>query len=149
MQNILYLPDGDYYNSASVFLDNVEYYFELYSQNPSGEGGSSYDNVPAERSRLSVWNIITPLGIIISLVAAGIYLAFLCKQNKTVKNADNAQLFMQPDSLMLTQSEDSFVRTYTTRVRIHSDNDSDRGGRSGGGSSGSSGGGFSGDGRSF
>ena len=158
VENILdgifeYLPDGDYYNSAAVFLDNVEYYFEMYSSNPSDKENIGYEEVPAERSRLSVWNIITPLGIILSLVAAAVYLAFLCRQNKTVKNAENAQLFMQPDSLMLTQNKDSFLRTHTTRTRIHSDNNSNngsRGGFSGGsGGGGRSGGGFSGGGRSF
>lgn len=149
-----YMPDGDYYNAASAFLKNVDYYFDLYAQDPyytkdpSEWDGNDY--VPAQKDPITVGSIITPLGIIVSLVAATVYLLVLCRKNKSVKMADNANSFAQLDTFMLTQTEDKFVRTYTTRVRIQSDNDTSRShGGGGGSSSGGGGGGFSGGGRSF
>ncbi len=85
------------------------------------------------------WAGITTLSLIVSTITVVI----LIRRNKMVHKATNADLYINKESINITNRKDQFITTATTRVRITSSSSSG-GGHAGGSSFHSSGGGFHG-----
>ena len=127
------LTDGEYYDSATKFLEAVEHYL-----NPdTASTGAMYQEVKQPPQYFSFkW-------IVISL-AVGFIVAFLIangkkKELKTVVAQRGASEYVKPGSFNLTSQSDRFLYFHVTRVKKPKDNN--KGGF--GGMHSSSGGGFS------
>ena len=119
-----YISSEDYYNCGLTFIN---------STNDSYKG-----------SIAAGWIIGFGLAIIISLIIPTVFCLVKKSKHKAIKLADDADSYLDKSSISITNSQDIFVRTHTTKIAKPTDT-----GGSGGSHSGSSGISHGGGGRSF
>lgn len=118
-----YLSSGSYGSGVISWLDDVEY--ELKYDDGSGYMIES----PFKRSLYSLGKFV-----LIGLIIAAIAVFIMVRMCKTAVKPALANEYVSKDSFVVRRSEDRFLRTHTTKVKIQT---------SSGGSSGSRGGGSS------
>ena len=110
-----YLSDGDYYTAFNTYLSACEDYLSYYAQ------GHAYD----KGERLPGDPIFTPLRIIliicIPLLVALIVCLIFRAQMKTAVKATKAGAYLVDGSFQVTNSQDTFVRTYRSTRKIERD----------------------------
>ena len=128
----------DYYNMFNAFIDRSSYYANLGIPESNrhvkiDKNGRPYIERPFPWMQISI----------ISIIVSSVTVLILIKRNKMIHKATNADLYLNKETINITNRKDQFLTTATTRVRISSDSSSG-GGRAGGSSFHSSGGGFHG-----
>lgn len=131
----IYLPEGDYYNSALSFMENVEYYMESL---PSSSNGNEYnpdaysdtdfyyDNQKKESILKNPWIC---LGIAVAI--GGVIVLIMISSAKSKMTA-GGRSYVEPGSFSINSRRDTFLRTSTITRKIET-NKSSGGGSSGGG----------------
>ena len=135
MDVVFYRNESDYYNMFNAFIDKSSEY-------ASAGIPSSNKHVKIDKNGMPYVERPFPWGTIttISLITSTIIVVVLISRNKMVHKATNADLYIDKDTVNITNRKDQFLTTATTRVRISSDSSSGGGGRAGGSSFHSSGG---------
>ncbi|MDE6834476.1 MAG: hypothetical protein K2J39_09585 [Ruminococcus sp.] len=138
-------------NAVKCFLSALEDYstyepntFEYYYDSASGKYMFMKNGeFVVSRNKPPVYNMFFML--ICLAIGAGIALItyFVIASNYKFKKSQNAVIYARNGNTVFRRKSDDFIRTYTTKRKIETDNSS-RGGSSGGGSSSSSGGGHGG-----
>lgn len=125
----------DYTGMFTTFINRSSYYASLGI--PKSNKNVKIDvNGKPYVERPFPWMQIS----IISLIVSSVTVLILIKRNKMVHKATNADLYINKETINITNRKDQFLTTATTRVRISSSSSSG-GGRAGGSSFHSSGGG--------
>lgn len=138
MDDIYYKNKTDYKNMFKAFVDKSSYYAGLGIPKSNKNVKLNSEGMPYVE-RPFPWKGITILSIIVS----SIVVLVLIKKNKMVHKATNADQYIDKNSINITNRNDQFLTTATSRVRITSSSSSG-GGHAGGSSFHSSGGGFHG-----
>lgn len=138
MDVVYYRNKTDYYNMFKAFIDKSTYYAS-YGIPKSNQHVKLDINGRPYMERPFPWMGIS----IISLIVSSVTVLVLIKRNKMVHKATNADLYLDKETVNITNRKDQFITTATTRVRISSSSTSG-GGHAGGSSFHSSGGGFHG-----
>ena len=137
MENVFNNDKTNYIGIFKAFIDKSSYYAGLGIPKSNknvkiNEYGKPYMEMPFPWAQITIFSIIISTTIVIVLIL----------RNKMVHKATNADLYLNKESISITNRKDQFLTTSTTRVRITSS--SSGGGRAGGSSFHSSGGGFHG-----
>lgn len=141
-----YFVNKNYVKGIKLFIDDFINYYEL------GIPDDYKDSYLDENGYLIVPDRFNPpitVAVIISLVVTGITIGILISKNKMVKKANNANDYVDPNSMKYKTKESHLVSTNTVR-HYHPPHESSGGGSFGGSShsfGGSSGIGHSGGGR--
>jgi len=140
-----YLPDGEYYNSALAFINDVNNYGTSI---PSSNSHYEIDGNGNYVKKKSVNWIIALLG---ANVIPLIFFLTEKRKYKGIVKATRANEYIEKENIVKGKSTDKFLSTFTNRTKIYHDSGSS-GGSHGGGSSTHIGGGghsFGGGGRHF
>ena len=137
MDSVYYSNKTNYYGMFNAFVEKSSYYASLGIPKSNRNVRLNSEGMPYVE-RPFPWPGIT----IVSLLTSTIIVLVLIKRNKMVHKATNADLYINKDSINITNRKDQFLTTATTRVRLSSS--SSGGGHAGGSSFHSSGGGFHG-----
>ena len=134
MDVVYYKDKTDYYNMFKTFIDKSSYYAKEGIPKSNRNVKLDPNGMPYVE-RPFPWTGITTLSLIVSTITVVI----LIRRNKMVHKATNADLYINKESINITNRKDQFITTATTRVRITSSSSSG-GGHAGGSSFHSSGG---------
>lgn len=118
---VAHLKLNEWQGAAAEFLTQVDIFMAEAAK------GTPYDtNHPVDLGVLIKKSLKTgiPIGVIIALITVTAWR----KRHKTAGKLPEANVYVVPGSLKLTDSQDVFVRTHTSKTRI--DNDSGGGGGS-------------------
>lgn len=129
----------NYYSMFNAFIDKSTDYAKIGVPDSNknmkiDKNGKPYIERPFPWVGISIFSIIISTIIVVILI----------KRNKMVYKSTNADLYIDKNSINITNKNDQFLTTATTRVRIYSDSSSGSRGHVGGSSFHSSGGGFHG-----
>lgn len=137
LDDVIYsLGEGDYAGASSLFLDDVAYYCNHYTQYQEDPEHFTSDYEQAMGiTKTSVWqdlfiNILICAGL--AAVFAGIFLQAMRRQYYMVKPAGNGKNYIVQNSLSLADQTDRFITSQRTAVPIPKNNHSSRGGSRGG-----------------
>ena len=130
---LYYLRNEYFFDSYKTFADKCAYYISDPSRSEEALE-TMEEEAAAERNKDRNSGLIT-VGIF-ALVIAFIMMRSKVRKMNTAVKSDYASNYMKPGSLNLTNSQDLFLYSHTSRVRIQTESRS-----SGGSSSGGSGGG--------
>lgn len=125
------LLDGDYVKAVTTFVDEASNLIYLYDSGYYNSSDSSSHN----KSSLEKIGVISLMSVLPSIIIAAVTTGSMKNKLQTVSLAKEADLYVDTDSLNLSVSNDTFLYSNTSRIRISSDN----GTRSSGGSYHSSG----------
>ena len=146
-----WLSEDDYYTAFSVYLDQLERYFEAYLQdNPIDgdlyeyEGPGTY--IPATREDVVYYDrnrAVTPGRIFVNLLIAlliggasgGVVLLILRRSMNTARPQRGAVDYMNDGSFRLNHRQDIFLNSHVSRTPRNRDSGGGHGGHGGGGSS--------------
>ncbi len=120
-----YLGDGSYGNGVITWLEDVEY--ELRT-----DDGTGYVKQKQNPFVLALYSL--GQSFIIGLVIAGIIVLIMIRKCKTAVKPALANEYVNRDSFVVSRSEDRFLRTHTTQVKIQTSSGSSGSHRSGGSS---------------
>jgi len=137
------LGNGEYYEAFARFLDGCAGYLEDYangagiytdSSNYSGEGiyDGGYSDSGSSGASLAFNGGVFVFALIIALLVAWIVVGSMKKKHNTIRIAQAAANYQH--GFNLTERQDIFLYSNTTRVRIQTESSSGGGGFSGGGS---------------
>lgn len=136
----MYLPEGDYYNSALVFIENVEEYMVSL---PSSSNKNEYNpdtypdtNFYYDKEESILRNPL--ICLLIGVLVGGVSILIMVSRAKS-RMTVGGNTYVEPGSFHVNSRRDTFLRTSTVTRRIESNNNSG-GGFSGGGRHTSSGG---------
>lgn len=124
-----YLSDGDYARAFSIFADQVED-FIIHAEN-----GDPYNsgNIPKKPFEFVKYLIIA---LIVGFITALIITLVMKSKNKSVRFKREANSYVRPGSLNVTESRDLFLYSTVNRTAIpKNDSSSGRSGNGGGGGS--------------
>ena len=135
------LSDDDFYDAVCEYLELADTFLAAYAK---GTPYNSYNNEYEDPGFLNTGYSLTQLlvgaliVIVISIILAFMYVTNLKNKMNTARAAGYAYDYVRPGSFNLTRSNDFFIYSTLTSVRIKSDNSSSHSGgssRSSGGSS--------------
>ena len=137
MENAFNNDKSNYTGIFKAFIDKSSYYSSLGIPKSNknvkiGDNGIPYVERPFPWAQIIIFSIIISTTIVIILIL----------RNRMIHKATNADLYLNKESISITNRKDQFLTTSTTRVRITSS--SSGRGHAGGSSFHSSGGGFHG-----
>ncbi len=124
---VAYLKNNDYYGAFCEFAEQTEIYLRDASEGIIYDGAEERAAEKA-KNRSSAIAVISIVDIIIAFAMTG---AKKRKMNTAVKS-DYAANYMKPGSMKLTNSQDLYLYSHTTRTRIERDSSRSSGGSSGG-----------------
>jgi len=139
------LSEGNYAVAFEAYAEECRYYIDRYQNDSYDEYPEEYPGDYREEYEQSAafdvqFHLIVSL--IIGLVVGGIVILVLVGQLKSVRRQDQANAYVRPGSLQLTQSGDYFMYRNVTRTAKPQNTSSGGGGsRMGGGGSRHTGGG--------
>lgn len=134
-----YVSSGNYYDTASSFIDEVSYYASIGL--PS-DGDYSYD------SKVVFADIFLKC-FLIALVVTVIIMVILVMKNRMVKKATSSREYLVKETMKINHVSETFLGAFVSKVRRSHDSGSSGGGGDSSISSGSSGVSHGGGGRSF
>lgn len=134
-----YVSSGDYYDTASSFIDEVSYYASIGLPNDSNYGYS--DKV--------IFADIFLKCFLIALVVTVIIMVILVMKNRMVKKATSSREYLVKETMKINHVSETFLGAFVSKVRRSHDSGSSGGGGGSSISSGSSGVSHGGGGRSF
>ncbi|MBQ4347148.1 MAG: TPM domain-containing protein [Firmicutes bacterium] len=127
-----YLSDGEYYEAMDAYLDEAAFYLEMdLGAQGDYKGSEDYDYSLSfgdyfARSAKNLW-LVWIICIVVGIIVANVMRVSL----KTVKRQPEASQYLKEGSFDVTNSEDMFITSTISRVKI----ESNKGGGGGGGSS--------------
>lgn len=104
-------PFSDSYGAAINFVDGANYY--------------AYSNVVSNK----ILKILFALGI--PFIITIIIIAVQCGKHKTIKKQIAAKEYLKKDSVNITVSDDKFISTFTSKIKIESSSSRSHGGGGG------------------
>lgn len=123
-----YISSKKYYKCAEAFVEKASTYAS--SGTPSSNSNYKIDE-NGNYVRINSKNTFPIFGILaFSLIVSSIFIGISCSRHKTIKKATQAKHYLVKDSFKLTENEDRFITTHTSKVY-----DPPSSSRSGGGSS--------------
>lgn len=134
-----YVSSGNYYDTASSFIDEVSYYASVGL--PS-DGGYSYD------SKVVFADIFLKC-FLIALIVTIVIMIILVMKNRMVKKATSSREYLVKETMKINHVSETFLGAFVSKVRRSHDSGSSGGGGGSSISSGSSGVSHGGGGRSF
>ena len=140
------LSNGNYFQAAQAFLEQSSTYVA------DGVPGRHY-RVDRETGKINYYKVLTPLEIILALIAAAVIsliVFFVVKSKYQLKLGSYHYPYNEKSSLKLVQKQDRLTNSFVTTRRIPRNTSSGGGGGGGGSTTHSSGGGtFGGGGGKF
>lgn len=134
-----YVSSGNYYDTASSFIDEVSYYASVGL--PS-DGDYSYD------SKVVFADIFLKC-FLIALIVTIVIMIILVMKNRMVKKATSSREYLVKETMQINHVSETFLGAFVSKVRRSHDSGSSGGGGGSSISSGSSGVSHGGGGRSF
>lgn len=134
-----YVSSGNYYDTASSFIDEVSYYASVGL--PS-DGDYSYD------SKVVFADIFLKC-FLIALIVTIVIMIILVMKNRMVKKATSSREYLVKETMKINHVSETFLGAFVSKVRRSHDSGSSGGGGGSSISSGSSGVSHGGGGRSF
>ena len=129
-----YLSDSDYGNGVLAWLGDVEYELET-------DDGSGYIIEETSDNPFELALGVLPMAALIALIIAIIVIIVLICKCRTAVAPALANDYLEKETVKIRQSEDRFLRSHTTSVKIQTESSSGGGSSSHSSSSGSSHGG--------
>ena len=109
-----YISTKNYYNCAKAFIEKSSNYASIGI--PSSNSDYKIDE-NGNYVRTEYEKYFPIFGIIIfSLIVSSVFIAIACYRHKTIRKATRAKHYLVKDSFKLTESEDRFVTTHTSKV---------------------------------
>lgn len=125
------LSDGDYYEACEAFLADLDSFMEAWEE---GDAYSSSHAIKTTARVLTYFGIAIGISLVLSLI-----LVLVMKSGmNTAKPKPAAKDYVKKDSFVLTNQQDLYLYSHTTKKEIPKESSSS--GRSGGSHSGSHGG---------
>ena len=136
------LSEGNYADAFETYAEECRYYISGYQNEYHSEYENEYE-YEYENEYADTFDLGTHLliALVIGLVVGGIVILVLVGQLKSVRRQDQANAYIRPGSLQLTQSGDYFMYRNVTRTAKPQNTSSGGGGSHMGGGSRHSGGG--------
>lgn len=121
----VYLSDADYGNGVMAWLGDVAYELEY-------DDGSGYIIEEINSNPFAAAAVVIPKALLGGLIIATILIIVLIKMCRTAVPPTLANEYLKKDTVQIRNSEDRFLRTHTSSVKVVSESS---GGSHGGGSS--------------